>query len=230
MIKLIVAAFAVAMPLSLSACTAKVVEVRQVVVTPTSGAAPTLTAQQLEYLKALATAQSVTPTMSAPPSPLPDRTTCEDIKGTDYRSATEREWYLAHCVPTPPPAPPPYQGPRFVGDNQGAWCANTPPVTIDRQWQVSAPRETVRPQEIVQIGLRNKFGGQTEGYGLEVRVVAPDGSSTTATSSALGTNWAYLVYPTDFVGAGPVVVGVYTIIWTSSGGFLACDGFVVTGW
>ena len=117
--KPIIAALAVAMVVALSACTTKVVEIRQVVVTPTSDAAPTLTAQQFEYLEALATAQAVTPTVAAPPSPLPDRTTCEGIKGTDYRSAAEREWYLAHCAPTSAPAPP---APRYCPrDEVWAW-------------------------------------------------------------------------------------------------------------
>ena len=38
----------------------------------------------------------------------PDRSNCAEIKGTAYRSPTERTWYLANCMatPTPPPAAP----------------------------------------------------------------------------------------------------------------------------
>ena len=32
------------------------------------------------------------------PTALPDRTNCNDIRGTDYRSATERQFFLANCV------------------------------------------------------------------------------------------------------------------------------------
>jgi len=78
------------------ACTKEVEKV--VVVTPTG-------------LPATATAQPLAVATSAPPTPLPDRTNCEEIRGTEYRSPTERQWYLDNCVPTPAPAgaaePPP---------------------------------------------------------------------------------------------------------------------------
>ena len=42
------------------------------------------------------------PTATAPPtstpSPIPDRNDCDEMRGTPYRSPTEREWFLAHCV------------------------------------------------------------------------------------------------------------------------------------
>ena len=28
---------------------------------------------------------------------LPDRTNCDEIRGSDYRSVTERQWFLANC-------------------------------------------------------------------------------------------------------------------------------------
>jgi hypothetical protein len=52
---------------------------------------------------------SVTPTATAtaavPPTATaePDRLDCQSIAGTAYRSQTERDWYLANCVPTPTP-------------------------------------------------------------------------------------------------------------------------------
>jgi hypothetical protein len=42
---------------------------------------------------------------TATQTPLPDRTDCDEIRGTDYRSATEREFYLANCVNQPEPSP-----------------------------------------------------------------------------------------------------------------------------
>ena len=48
-------------------------------------------------------AATVTPTVAAA---LPDRTSCDEIRGTDYRSPAEREFFLANCIlPTPTPAP-----------------------------------------------------------------------------------------------------------------------------
>ncbi len=34
---------------------------------------------------------------TATPARLADRTTCAEIRGTDYRSTTERQWFLANC-------------------------------------------------------------------------------------------------------------------------------------
>ena len=59
-------------------------------------------------------ATTASPTQTAiPPSPqptntkLPDRINCAEVRGTDYRSPTEREWFIANCNPTPPPPPTP---------------------------------------------------------------------------------------------------------------------------
>jgi lipoprotein-anchoring transpeptidase ErfK/SrfK len=51
-------------------------------------------------------AETQTPTpVPATPTPLPDRTTCAEILGTEYRSTSEREFYLANCLPTATPTP-----------------------------------------------------------------------------------------------------------------------------
>jgi hypothetical protein len=43
---------------------------------------------------------SATPTVrpQATATTLPDRTTCEEIRGTQYRSVSEREFFLANCT------------------------------------------------------------------------------------------------------------------------------------
>ena len=51
------------------------------------------------------TVPEVSPTPQATPTPLPDRTDCAEIFGTDYHSPAEREWYLGNCLPTPEPTP-----------------------------------------------------------------------------------------------------------------------------
>jgi lipoprotein-anchoring transpeptidase ErfK/SrfK len=57
------------------------------------------------------TGLEVTPLPASPtPRPivtvvLPDRESCAEIRGTEYHSAKERDWYLANCIPTPTPTP-----------------------------------------------------------------------------------------------------------------------------
>jgi hypothetical protein len=38
------------------------------------------------------------PIGSSTATPVPDRTSCDDIRGTEYRSATEREFFLQNCT------------------------------------------------------------------------------------------------------------------------------------
>jgi hypothetical protein len=81
------------------------------------------TASALSDRVVLMPPETATPasTTSLPPvGPLPDRTTCEEIKGTDYRSQTEREWYLAHCVPTPAPSRATVMSPQQYRETLGA--------------------------------------------------------------------------------------------------------------
>ena len=37
----------------------------------------------------------------ATPTRLPDRTSCDEIRGTDYRSEAERQFFLSNCRPIP---------------------------------------------------------------------------------------------------------------------------------
>ena len=69
------------------------------------------------------TPRSLPPTEPPVPTKLPDRNDCDAMRGTDYRSPTEREWFLANCVtpepvqvrppvgPVEPVIPPPQQPP-----------------------------------------------------------------------------------------------------------------------
>ena len=64
---------------------------------------PSLTVTPTASQTATATA-STTATASPTPSPTPtstphlDRQACDEIRGTDYRSPSEREWFLINCV------------------------------------------------------------------------------------------------------------------------------------
>lgn len=136
----------------------------------------------------------------------------------------------ATASPSPPP-PPESAGPVFRPDLMH--CENVPAETIDRVWQVSAPRGLpgpVRPGEVVELGLRNKYGVEGEAYWAGARVIAPDGTSSVDTTMVAGDTSGYVLYPNDFPGAGPVYAGVYTVVWEIGGGYIACDGFVVEGY
>jgi hypothetical protein len=78
------------------------------------------------------TATPSPPAQAANVAALPDRTSCEEIYGTQFRSETERGFFFANCVPTTPtpeaaavnqpsqpaqPAPPPQN--RFTWGGSG---------------------------------------------------------------------------------------------------------------
>ncbi len=52
--------------------------------------------QQQEQIVEITAPTVVVP--SPTPSPLPDRTDCEEIRGTQYRSESERTFFLANCL------------------------------------------------------------------------------------------------------------------------------------
>jgi hypothetical protein len=60
-------------------------------------------AEQSNTIAATATPEdglTVTPTTGprATETPLPDRTSCDEIRGTQYRSVSEREFFLENCT------------------------------------------------------------------------------------------------------------------------------------
>lgn len=69
--------------------------------------------EEVELRRPTAARVASTPTtissvLAAPtPSPLTDRTDCDEVRGTDYRSPTEREWFLANCLTSEPVPEPP---------------------------------------------------------------------------------------------------------------------------
>lgn len=140
-------------------------------------------------------------------------------------------------VVTPPPPTPEVEpsppaaattGPRFNPDGD-PWCFDRPDPVLDKEWQVSAPRDVVVIGDSAEIGLRNKWGGSGESYEITARVIAPDGSEARALVRLTADSWANLVFPDDFASGDTWQRGVYTIIWEIEGGFIACDGFVTGG-
>lgn len=59
-----------------------------------SSSAPTATATVPAAQPSPTAATSAPPTATA----MPDRTSCDEIRGTQYRSVTEREFFLANCT------------------------------------------------------------------------------------------------------------------------------------
>jgi hypothetical protein len=77
------------------------------------------------------TATSVPPATTVQPelTPLPDRTSCEEIRGTDYRSEAERQFFFENCIPTPAPVAPTTPPQPVTPPSQGV---STP--TIEGTW------------------------------------------------------------------------------------------------
>ncbi|HEU0072958.1 MAG TPA: hypothetical protein VFS30_03035 [Dehalococcoidia bacterium] len=65
---------------------------------------------------------------TATPTPLPDRTDCDEIRGTDYHSASEREFFLENCINQPEPSPTidPTQLPALDGGTSTEAIEDTP--------------------------------------------------------------------------------------------------------
>jgi hypothetical protein len=125
------------------------------------------------------------------------------------------------------PSPGPRYNPDYL-EGRGPVCFNRPQTAIEREWQVGA-NPIVVIDESIELPLRNKWGENDEVYEVIARVVAPDESQSTATTTVTGAEDAVLVYPDDFDDANTGTRGAYTIIWEIDGGFVACDGFVVVG-
>ena len=64
----------------------------------------------------VATATAV-PQGTAVPTVLPDRTTCDEIRGTDYRSDAERDFFRRNCITAMAPVAP--QGVQTSGQSTG---------------------------------------------------------------------------------------------------------------
>jgi hypothetical protein len=49
------------------------------------------------------------------PAPATARSSCDEIRGTDYRSDIERLWFAQNCQPAPPPTATPTPLPTIEG-------------------------------------------------------------------------------------------------------------------
>ena len=94
-----------------------------------ANAAPTATSEPTVIGSPLAAPTDV----AEPAAPSPDRTSCDEIRGTPYRSASEREYFLQDCLiePTAGPQPSGEQAPVVAVDTSGS-CSTSVEITTTR--------------------------------------------------------------------------------------------------
>ncbi len=68
-------------------------------------------------LPTIAATSTPAPQTTVTPTALPDRTTCDEIRGTEYRSEAERDFFRRNCITTLAPVTPP-SGP-VLGQSTG---------------------------------------------------------------------------------------------------------------
>ncbi|MBV9835927.1 MAG: hypothetical protein JO055_16035 [Alphaproteobacteria bacterium] len=120
------------------------------------------------------------------------------------------------------------QEPRYDAATQS--CRPHRQGVIDRQWQMSAPRNPLRIGQPIAVGLREKYAGAGQRRLVRARIV---GAATLLESKAVAMvddNYASVEFPRDFRPTQALGPGAYTVLWLlaeGGGGFLACDGFVI---
>lgn len=118
------------------------------------------------------------------------------------------------------------QEPRF--DTTAERCLPYRKGVIDRQWQVSAPRN---PQNagVVGLGLRDKNGETGQRLLVRARIVGAGAHLDSKPVPLIDDHFNNVEHPRDFGVSQPLAPGIYTVVWTlaDGGGFLACDGFVI---
>jgi hypothetical protein len=88
-------------------------------------------------------------------------------------------------------------------------------------WQTSAPRTPAAVGEVVELGLRNKFGEPGECYAFLIEVLDPLGDYASAEDTVCGDEWAYLTYENTFAP------GTYDVYFSIEGQDIAQDFFEV---
>jgi hypothetical protein len=119
------------------------------------------------------------------------------------------------------------QEPRY--DAATETCRPYPKPVIDRQWQLSGPRNPLSIGQGFTVGLREKYADT--GYRLVVRARIVGGATRLDSEpvTLVDDNFANREFPRDFQPVQKLEAGTYTVIWVvdERGGFLACDGFVI---
>jgi len=97
-------------------------------------------------------------------------------------------------------------------------------------WQTSAPRSAIAktfPGDVVELGLRNKYGTEDDIFFYTMRVQKPDGNASTAQNTVVSDAWSSLFYPNDFSVGDTKQEGIYTVLYQNRGEIIACDGFTI---
>jgi len=88
-------------------------------------------------------------------------------------------------------------------------------------WQTSAPRVPVAIGEVVDLGLRNKYGEPGECYDFLMEVSDPLGEYASAEGTVCADEWADLTYEDTYLS------GTYDVYFSIEGQLIAQDSFEV---
>ena len=89
-------------------------------------------------------------------------------------------------------------------------------------WQTSAPRVPVAIGEVVDLGLRNKYGEPGECYDFLMEVMDPLGEYASAEGTVCADEWADFTYEDTFLS------GTYDVYFSIEGQLIAQDFFEVS--
>jgi len=150
-------------------------------------------------------ALGVAPTVGPTPVP-PDRTNCDEIRGTQYRSQAEQAWFNANCLPPPETAPAP--GPAVQAPAAVVAPAVVAPVVAP---PVAAPPVVAPPASAASYSV----------YGFYTDITGsgdPPGGTASSGSSIGACNPPYLFVWVDYTNA-PVPV-TFSGRWSRAGTLL----------
>ena len=124
---------------------------------------------------------------------------------------------------------PPRAAPAPTYDPSSGQCVPPPRVSLSRLWRVSPSGGAAGPSpgQSVSLGLQETRRTDEAQQDVTVRVTAPDGTTATAIVPVQANDWADVLYPAQFRGAPALMLGTYTVVWETRGGFVTCGGFVV---
>ena len=91
-------------------------------------------------------------------------------------------------------------------------------------WQTSAPRMPVAIGEVVDLGLRNKYGEPGECYDFLMEVSDPLAEYVSAEGTVCADEWADLSYEYTYLS------GTYGVYFSKEGQLIAQDSFEVSEW
>jgi hypothetical protein len=119
------------------------------------------------------------------------------------------------------------QEPRY--DVAAEQCRPYRKGVLDRQWQVSAPRDPRPVGQPVTVGLREKYADTGHRLLVRARIVGAAAPLESKPVLMVEDSFANVEFPRDFPPTRPLAPGAYTVLWqlAETGGFLACDGFII---